>query len=103
VFIITKRNVNLHSKSTPGGLVFVAKDKVHTVPDDVADEPQIKLLKKSGHLTVLKSPKDTPIDLSTEKIEVAKPVDANAARVADQQDSDKETEEAEDTEAEKKE
>jgi hypothetical protein len=51
--ILTRYNINLHSDSTPGGLVHVNKDEVTIVPDDVNNHPMFEVSVNSGDITVL--------------------------------------------------
>lgn len=53
--VFPRRNHNLHSKSTPGGLVHVPANRVTEVPDDVTDHPAFDDLVDSGELTVVSS------------------------------------------------
>jgi len=59
VKVLADRNFNLHSKSSEGGLVHVAKRRWKTVPDDVAEEPGFQSLVDNGHIVVAKE--NTPL------------------------------------------
>ena len=53
--ILSNRHVNLHSKSTHGGLVHVPAGKKRSVPDDVKNHPGFEVLVEGGILSVLSS------------------------------------------------
>jgi hypothetical protein len=61
VNILSHQNINLHSKSTDGGLVHINAGQKKRVPDDVADHPALNLLIKSGVVVVLKASRNLPL------------------------------------------
>jgi hypothetical protein len=67
VRVIADRNLNLHSKSTEGGLVHLPKRVAKIVPDDVEDHPMFGRLKKYGVIAVLKDRAE--IEVTEESVE----------------------------------
>jgi hypothetical protein len=59
--ILASKNINLHSKSTDGGLVHINAGQKKRVPDDVVDHPGFKILVNAGVVTILKSTKMLPL------------------------------------------
>lgn len=53
--ILSHVNVNLHSASTPGGLIHVLAGTSRNVPNDVMDHPIFDLFVNAGSIVVLKS------------------------------------------------
>lgn len=65
--VIADRNLNLHSKSTEGGLVNLPKRSARVVPDDVVEHPMFNHLKKHGVIAVLKDRAE--IEVTEESVE----------------------------------
>lgn len=87
--VLADRHLNLHSKSTPGGLVHVPKRHWKTVPDDVLDDPSFEMLVDSGALVV--------------RDENALPVPADGEELIDDADEDEDEDEDENKEKENEE
>ena len=51
--VLLHKNVNLHSPSSPNGLVSVTKGIAAEIPDDVVGDPGFHFLKGEGSLIVL--------------------------------------------------
>jgi len=74
--IVADRNLNLHSKSTKGGLVHLSARVAKLVPEDVADHFFFQRLVESGTVTLLgprkiagKSQAKTPEELEQELVD----------------------------------
>lgn len=50
--ILSHKNINLHSASTPGGLLSIQAKRNLIVPDDVADHPAFQWLQDDGTIVV---------------------------------------------------
>lgn len=98
--ILANQNLNLHSASTPGGLIHVHARIPALVPDDVTDHPLFARIVKKGVVVILQGNvpktltegiepiKDSP-DLPPSTIPIAPPID-------DEDDDDDEDDEDED-------
>jgi hypothetical protein len=51
--ILSHKNINLHSASSPGGLIHIAAGTSKVVPDDVLAHPGFEILVRSGQLVKL--------------------------------------------------
>jgi len=68
--ILSHGNFNLHSASTPGGLIFCPMKKVTRVPDDVVDNPGYKILIDAG---LIKDLNPTAPEPSEAELEAGEP------------------------------
>lgn len=103
--ILTNQNLNLHSASTPGGLIHVHARIPAIVPDDVMDHPLFARIVKKGIVTILQG--SVPKSL-TEGIEPVKnspdlpPSTIPVAPPIEDEDEDDEDEDDEDEDEDKK-
>lgn len=67
MIVIADRNLNLHSASTEGGIVFLPKRVAKNVPDDVVDHPMFNHLRKHAVISVLKDKEEVITEETVEQ------------------------------------
>src|SRR5271166_1677580 len=88
--IVTLRNLNLHSKSTPGGLVHVPKRRATLVPNDVTEMSTFAALVKSGEVRILNSkvepsvPKAVDVEPPTPETPSIPPIEDEEPEIVDE-------------------
>ncbi len=72
--IVATRHLNLHSKSSPGGLVHLTARVSKTVPDDVQEHPLFDRLVDAGVIALLKAKeKPAPAEVEPDEEEETDP------------------------------